>query len=68
MKAIYAARASMEDPISALEVGEIAEPVIPDGWVRVRIKSASLNHHLHGRGLLRCMCRFSLSLSLVLGN
>jgi NADPH:quinone reductase-like Zn-dependent oxidoreductase len=55
MKAIYAARASMEDPISALEVGEIAEPVIPDGWVRVRIKSASLNHHdlwsLKGVGL-----------------
>ncbi|PHX75267.1 MAG: Zn-dependent oxidoreductase [Actinobacteria bacterium] len=55
MKAIYAARASMEDPISALEVGELATPVIPEGWVRVRIKSASLNHHdlwsLKGVGL-----------------
>ena len=55
MKAIYAARASMEDPISALEVGELAAPAIPEGWVRVRIKSASLNHHdlwsLKGVGL-----------------
>ncbi|MEI7549008.1 MAG: zinc-binding dehydrogenase [Actinomycetes bacterium] len=55
MKAIYAARASMEDPISALEVGELASPEIPEGWVRVRIKSASLNHHdlwsLKGVGL-----------------
>lgn len=55
MKAIYAARASMEDPISALEVGELTAPAIPEGWVRVRIKSASLNHHdlwsLRGVGL-----------------
>ena len=55
MKAIYAARASLEDPISALEVGELAAPAIPEGWVRVRIKSASLNHHdlwsLKGVGL-----------------
>lgn len=55
MKAIYAARASMEDPISALEVGELTAPAIPEGWVRVRIKSASLNHHdlwsLKGVGL-----------------
>lgn len=55
MKAIYAARASMEDPISGLEVGELATPVIPEDWVRVRIKSASLNHHdlwsLKGVGL-----------------
>lgn len=55
MKAIYAARASLEDPISALEVGELTAPAIPEDWVRVRIKSASLNHHdlwsLKGVGL-----------------
>jgi hypothetical protein len=55
MKAIYAARASVEDPISALEVGELDAPSVPEGWVRVRIKSASLNHHdlwsLKGVGL-----------------
>jgi len=55
MRAIYAASASMEDPISALEIGELDAPTVPDGWVRVRIKSASLNHHdlwsLKGVGL-----------------
>jgi len=55
MKAIYAARASMEDPISALEIGELDAPTVPEGWERVRIKSASLNHHdlwsLKGVGL-----------------
>jgi NADPH:quinone reductase-like Zn-dependent oxidoreductase len=43
--AAYAARLSADDPLSGLEVGEQPEPAVPDGWVTVRVKAASLNHH-----------------------
>ncbi|HET9899160.1 MAG TPA: zinc-binding dehydrogenase [Streptosporangiaceae bacterium] len=45
MFAVTAARLSPEDPISALELGEHADPAAPDGWATVRVKAASLNHH-----------------------
>jgi NADPH:quinone reductase-like Zn-dependent oxidoreductase len=45
MLAVTAARFSSDDPISALELGEHAEPVPPDGWTTVTVKAASLNHH-----------------------
>src|SRR5215467_4122000 len=45
MFAVTAARFSPDDPISALELGEHAEPVPPDGWTTVTVKAASLNHH-----------------------
>jgi NADPH:quinone reductase-like Zn-dependent oxidoreductase len=55
MLAAYAARISPDDPLSALEVGERPAPEVPEGWVRVRVKAASLNHHdlwsLKGVGL-----------------
>lgn len=55
MLAAYAARQSADDPLSGLEVGEIEQPAVPDGWVRVRVKAAALNHHdiwsLRGVGL-----------------
>ena len=55
MLAAYAARISPDDPLSALEVGERPAPEVPDGWARVRVKAASLNHHdvwsLRGVGL-----------------
>ncbi|MDO5502105.1 MAG: zinc-binding dehydrogenase [Actinomycetia bacterium] len=55
MLAAYAARQSAENPLSGLEVGEIERPQVPEGWVRVRVKAASLNHHdiwsLRGVGL-----------------
>src|ERR687889_130296 len=55
MIAVYAARTSKEDPLSGLEVGERPAPEVPDGWARVRLKAASLNHHdvwsLRGVGL-----------------
>jgi len=55
MLAAYAARISPDDPLSALELGERPEPVVPDGWARVRVRAASLNHHdlwsLQGVGL-----------------
>lgn len=53
--AIWAARASAEDPISALASGEFALPKPPAGWERVRVAYTSLNHHdvwsLRGVGL-----------------
>jgi NADPH:quinone reductase-like Zn-dependent oxidoreductase len=53
--AAYAARLSMDDPLSALEVGEVDDPKVADGWVSVDVRAAALNHHdlfsLRGVGL-----------------
>ncbi len=55
MLAVYAARFHPDDPLAGLEIGDRPEPEVPDGWVRVRVKAASLNHHdlwsLRGVGL-----------------
>lgn len=55
MLAVYAAGQSTTDPLSGLVVGERPDPVAPDGWVTVRLKTAGLNHHdvwsLKGVGL-----------------
>lgn len=55
MFAVYASSSSADDPLSALQVGERPAPQVPDGWARVRLRAASLNHHdlwsLRGVGL-----------------
>jgi len=55
MNAAYAAELNTEDPLSALVVGERPRPEPPPGWVRVRVRAASLNQHdlwsLRGVGL-----------------
>jgi len=55
MLAAYAARIAPDDPLSGLELGDRPTPEAPQGWVRVRVKAASLNHHdlwsLRGIGL-----------------
>ena len=55
MFAVTAARFDAENPISGLQLGEHAEPVVPDGWTTVSVRAASLNHHdvwsLRGVGL-----------------
>lgn len=55
MFAVYAQSFSAEDPLSGLVVGEQPDPTVPDGWVKVQVKAASLNHHdlwtLRGVGL-----------------
>ncbi|GAB3238479.1 zinc-binding dehydrogenase [Kineosporia babensis] len=55
MLAAFTTRTDAEDPLSALEVGERPAPEVPEGWARVRVKAASLNHHdlwsLRGVGL-----------------
>src|SRR3954471_11940559 len=43
--AAYAAKLSADDPLSGLEVGERPDPDVPDGWITVQVKAASLNHH-----------------------
>jgi NADPH:quinone reductase-like Zn-dependent oxidoreductase len=55
MLAAYAKSQSADDPLSGLEVGERPEPQPREGWVRVSLKAAGLNHHdlfsLQGVGL-----------------
>jgi NADPH:quinone reductase-like Zn-dependent oxidoreductase len=46
---------SAQDPLAGLSVGERPDPDVPDGWVRVHLRAAALNHHdlwsLRGVGL-----------------
>jgi NADPH:quinone reductase-like Zn-dependent oxidoreductase len=55
MFAVTAARFDADNPISAMALGEHAEPVAPHGWTTVTVRAASLNHHdvwsLRGVGL-----------------
>jgi NADPH:quinone reductase-like Zn-dependent oxidoreductase len=55
MLAARAVSASLKDPLSALEVGQVGEPDVPEGWALVEVKAVSLNHHdvwsLRGIGL-----------------
>lgn len=55
MLAAYVAQANPSDPLAALQVGDVRDPEVPEGWVRVRVRAASLNHHdlwsLRGVGL-----------------
>src|SRR5437762_2362389 len=45
MFAIFATHAAPDDPLSALKIGEMPEPEVPAGWVRVKVSHASLNRH-----------------------
>jgi NADPH:quinone reductase-like Zn-dependent oxidoreductase len=55
MLAVRAVRINPDDPLSGLEIGEVPEPEVPDGWALVNIRAAALNHHdlwsLKGVGL-----------------
>jgi NADPH:quinone reductase-like Zn-dependent oxidoreductase len=55
MFAVYAARISPDDPLSALEAGEVEDASAPESWSVVSVRAASLNHHdlwsLRGVGL-----------------
>jgi NADPH:quinone reductase-like Zn-dependent oxidoreductase len=55
MLAACAVRADAEAPLDALVVGAIEPPSAPEGWARVHVKAAALNHHdvwsLRGVGL-----------------
>ena len=55
MFAVTATSFSKDDPLSGLTLGEVPDTVVPEGWVRVHVRAASLNHHdlwsLRGVGL-----------------
>lgn len=55
MFAIYVKSQSHVEPLSGLQAGEITLPDPPEGWRRVKVKAAALNHHdiwsLRGVGL-----------------
>src|SRR4051794_10376059 len=55
MFAVYAEKFSSDDPLSGLVIGERPDPEVPQGWAKVTVKAASLNHHdlwsLRGVGL-----------------
>lgn len=42
---MYAQEPNADSPLDSLVVGERPEPEVPDGWVRVHVKAASLNMH-----------------------
>jgi NADPH:quinone reductase-like Zn-dependent oxidoreductase len=45
MRAVYAEAFNPDDPLQGLVVGERPDPEPPQGWTRVRVRAASLNHH-----------------------
>ncbi|SDY13931.1 NADPH:quinone reductase [Amycolatopsis xylanica] len=45
MFAVYASAPNAEKPLESLVVGERPDPEVPEGWVRVAVKAASLNMH-----------------------
>lgn len=55
MRSVYVEQADPTDPLSALRIGERPEPDVPEGWTRVKVEAAAVNHHdlwsLRGVGL-----------------
>ena len=45
MLAVYATHAAPDDPLSALSIGDMPEPIVPGAWARVKVSHASLNRH-----------------------
>jgi NADPH:quinone reductase-like Zn-dependent oxidoreductase len=55
MLAVYAKSTNVNDPLEGLVVGDAPQQEVPDDWVAVCVKAASINHHdvwsLKGVGL-----------------
>ena len=45
MRAVVAKSGNNDNLFEGFVVGEHPDPVIPEGWVRVAVKAAALNHH-----------------------
>lgn len=45
MRAVVAKSGNNDNLFEGFVVGEHPDPVIPEGWVRVTVKAAALNHH-----------------------
>jgi NADPH:quinone reductase-like Zn-dependent oxidoreductase len=55
MFAVTATSVDPVNPLAGLTLGDVPDTEVPDGWVRVHVRAASLNHHdlwsLRGVGL-----------------
>ncbi|MBK5249178.1 MAG: zinc-binding dehydrogenase [Actinomycetales bacterium] len=55
MRSVYVKSQDRADPLAGLAIGDLEERTAPEGWVRVEVRAASLNHHdlwsLRGVGL-----------------
>ncbi|HET8971070.1 MAG TPA: zinc-binding dehydrogenase [Candidatus Nanopelagicales bacterium] len=45
MRAASATSIDPDDPLRGLTLGEVPDPAVPPGWLRVTVRAASLNHH-----------------------
>ena len=45
MRAAYAESINPDEPLKGLVIGERPDPEPPQGWTRVAVRAASLNHH-----------------------
>ena len=45
MRAVYAQSINPDEPLKGLVVGDRPDPEPPEGWTRVAVRAASLNHH-----------------------
>ena len=45
MFAVTATSFDPTNPLAGLSLGEVPEPEVPEGWTRVHVRAASLNHH-----------------------
>jgi NADPH:quinone reductase-like Zn-dependent oxidoreductase len=45
MFAVYGKDANFNDPLASVVVGECPQPLVKEGWVRVKVTHASLNRH-----------------------
>src|ERR1700752_3160603 len=58
MFAVYAKEANLSNPLASVVVGERPEPIVPEGWVRIRVTHASLNRHdIFTAATCRCPAR-----------
>ena len=45
MRAVVAVSGNQENPFEGFSICDHPDPVVPDGWVRVAVKAAAINHH-----------------------
>ncbi|MFP3547383.1 medium chain dehydrogenase/reductase family protein [Rhizobium sp. SIMBA_035] len=45
MFAVYAKEANFDEPLASVVVGEQPDPIVREGWVRVKVTHASLDRH-----------------------
>ncbi len=45
MRALYGTAPDADHPLDRAEIGQRPDPAVPDGWVRVAVRAASVNRH-----------------------